>query len=67
MSQRIIFSGAITDYSYGSFPFEDILPRLLSSGVPRDAIIHEKNHRNCREQAIEVINMAKQIIGRKLF
>ena len=38
--QRIIFSGAITDYSYGSFL--DILPRLLSSGVPRDAIIHEK-------------------------
>ena len=59
MSQRIIFSGAITDYSYGSFPFEDILPRLLSSGVPRDAIIHEKKSQNTREQAIEVINMAK--------
>ena len=55
----LIFSGAITDYSYGSFPFEDILPRLLSSGVPRDAIIHEKKSQNTREQAIEVINMAK--------
>ena len=58
-SDKIVFSGAITDYSYGSFPFEDILPRLLSSGVPRDAIIHEKKSQNTREQAIEVINMAK--------
>ena len=31
----------------------------MSSGVPRDAIIHEKKSQNTREQAIEVINMAK--------
>jgi uncharacterized SAM-binding protein YcdF (DUF218 family) len=57
-SKRIIFSGAITDYDYGSFPFEDILPKLLNSGVPEDAIIHEKKSQNTREQAVEVIKLA---------
>ena len=59
MSNKIIFSGAITDYEYGSFPFEDILPKLLESGVPESAIIHEKNSKNTKEQAVEVIRLAK--------
>ena len=46
LSDRIIFSGAITDYDYGSFPFEDILPKLIESGVPRKAIIHEKKSKS---------------------
>ena len=57
-SKKIIFSGAITDYNYGSFPFKDILPKLLSSGVPEEAIIHEKKSKNTREQAVEVIDIA---------
>lgn len=58
LSDRIIFSGAITDYDYGSFPFEDILPKLIESGVPRKAIIHEKKSKNTREQAVEVVKLA---------
>ncbi|MDA7798110.1 YdcF family protein [bacterium] len=57
-SDKIVFSGAITDYNYGSFPFEDILPKLLESGVPKESIIHEKNSSNTLEQAIKVIDIA---------
>ena len=57
-SDKIVFSGAITDYNYGSFPFEDILPKLLETGVPKESIIHEKKSSNTLEQAIEVIDIA---------
>ncbi|MED5354447.1 MAG: YdcF family protein [Bacteroidota bacterium] len=65
-SKKIIFSGAITDYNYGSFPFKDILPKLLSSGVPEEAIIHEKKSKNTREQAVEVIDIAVKNNWRKI-
>ena len=45
-SKKIVFSGGITDYDYGSFPFEDIYPKILSEGVPKDAIIHEDKSKN---------------------
>ena len=38
-SDKIVFSGGITDYDYGSFPFEDIFPKLISEGVPKKSII----------------------------
>jgi len=58
-SKKIVFSGGITDYDYGSFPFEDIYPKILSEGVPQEAIIHEDKSKNTLEQAIEVIKLSK--------
>ena len=58
ISSKIVFSGNITDYKYGSFPFSDVLPYILKEGVPADAVIHEDKSFNTREQAIEVIRMA---------
>lgn len=58
-SKKIVFSGGITDYDYGSFPFEDIYPKILSEGVPEEAIIHEDKSKNTLEQAIEVIKLSK--------
>tara|TARA_B100000575_G_scaffold46581_1_gene33747 strand:+ start:34436 stop:35083 length:648 start_codon:yes stop_codon:yes gene_type:complete len=66
LSEKIIFSGAITDYDYGSFPFEDILPKLVESGVPKEAIIHEKKSKNTRDQAVEVIKLAISNNWRKI-
>tara|TARA_B100001175_G_scaffold242138_1_gene208518 strand:+ start:12391 stop:12990 length:600 start_codon:yes stop_codon:yes gene_type:complete len=57
-SKKIIFSGGITNYSYGSFPFSDILPRLLAAGIPKEDIIHEKKSKHTKEQAQEIIKMA---------
>lgn len=59
-AKKIIFSGGITDYEYGSFPFNDILPLILREGVPECDIIHENKSLNTREQAIEVISIASR-------
>jgi len=60
LADKIIFSGGITDYEYGSFPFSDVLPHILMTGVPVEAIIHEDKSLNTREQAVEVIALAKR-------
>jgi uncharacterized SAM-binding protein YcdF (DUF218 family) len=58
VANKIIFSGGITDYEYGSYPFSDVLPHLLNENVPDDAIIHEDKSLNTREQAVEVVKIA---------
>ncbi len=63
---KIIFSGNITDYNYGSFPFAEVLPRMLDAGVPEADIVHEDCSLNTREQAIEVVKMAQQRGWKKL-
>jgi uncharacterized SAM-binding protein YcdF (DUF218 family) len=57
-SDKILFSGGICDYSYGSFPEEDILPYLINLGVPSKSIIVENKSLNTKEQAENVIEMA---------
>ncbi len=63
---KIVFSGNITDYDYGSFPFEEVLPRMLEAGVPEGDIVHENVSLNTREQAVEVVRMARQRGWKKL-
>ena len=63
---KIIFSGGITDYEYGSYPFADILPNILEAGVPEKDIIHEDKSANTREQAIEVLKIANKFNWQKL-
>ena len=58
IATKIVFSGGITDYQYGSFPFSDILPYLLQTGIPSNNIIHESKSLNTREQAIEIVKLS---------
>jgi len=58
LAERIIFSGGAIDKNYGSYPFEEVLPRLLQMGIPEEAIIFEKKSRHTQEQAREVIILA---------
>jgi uncharacterized SAM-binding protein YcdF (DUF218 family) len=58
LAECIVFSGGVVDYSYGSFPYTDILPKLLDAGVPIDKIIHESKSLHTKEQATEVISLA---------
>jgi len=37
----ILFSGAIVNYQYGSFPFSDIKGKIIESGVNESDLIHE--------------------------
>lgn len=57
---KIVFSGGIIDYEYGSFPFTDVLPHILIQGIPEADIIHEDKSLNTREQAVEVVKIALQ-------
>jgi uncharacterized SAM-binding protein YcdF (DUF218 family) len=65
-ADKIIFSGNITDYEYGSYPLSDVLPHILSDGVPSNSIIHENISRNTYEQACEVIKIAVDKNWKKL-
>jgi uncharacterized SAM-binding protein YcdF (DUF218 family) len=65
-ADKIVFSGGITDYEYGSFPFSDVLPHILKTGVPEKAIIHEDRSLSTREQAIEVVKLAMERNWKKL-
>lgn len=55
---KIIFSGGIIDYEYGSYPYVEILPLILNLGVPEIDIIHEDKSLNTKEQAVEVVKIA---------
>lgn len=55
----IVFSGGITDYKYGSYPFSEIEPKLLDAGVRKSDIIHEAKSLNTKEQADEIMLMAE--------
>lgn len=66
MAPKIVFSGNIVDYDYGSFPFSEVLPLMLKEGVPECDIIHEDKSLNTREQAVEVVKMAQERGWRKL-
>jgi uncharacterized SAM-binding protein YcdF (DUF218 family) len=65
-AKKIVFSGGITDYEYGSYPFSDILPYMLDLGVPEYNIIHESFSQNTKEQAIEVMKLALENNWQKL-
>jgi Uncharacterized conserved protein len=63
---KIVFSGDITNYPYGSIPLSEIYPLIVESGIPPEAIIHENRSLNTREQAIEVIKLARNTGWTKL-
>ena len=58
MAKKIVFSGNVIDKDYGSFPFEEIKPFILESGVPEEDLIHENVSQHTRQQAVEVVKMA---------
>jgi uncharacterized SAM-binding protein YcdF (DUF218 family) len=55
----VVFSGGITNYEYGSFPCKDVLPHILKTGFPVEKLIHEDRSLNTREQAVEIVKLAK--------
>ena len=65
-ADKILFSGGICDYDYGSFPFEDVLPYLTELGCMNSEIILEDQSKNTLEQAINVIAFAEKNNWKKL-
>lgn len=60
IASKVVFSGGITDYEYGSYPFSDVLPQLIGAGIKKEDLIHENKSLNTREQAVEVVKMAME-------
>lgn len=58
VGRKIVFSGAIIQKEYGSYPFDEIKPYILDAGVHEEDLIHENNSLQTQQQAVEVIKMA---------
>lgn len=57
---KIVFSGNVVNYSYGSYPFSEILPKILNLGVPETDIIFENRSNHTQEQSQEVFELSKK-------
>lgn len=58
--KKIVFSGAIVQKEYGSYPYEEIKPFILNAGVPEEDLIHEDKSLQTQQQAVEVVKMAME-------
>jgi uncharacterized SAM-binding protein YcdF (DUF218 family) len=59
-ANKVVVSGGILDPSYGSFPYDILIPKLLTLGIPENDIIIDGNSKNTKEQSVEVIKIAKE-------
>ena len=55
----VVFSGGIENLSYGSYPAEYVLPELVELGVPADCILLDSISMNTRDQAVNILRIAK--------
>ena len=60
LGKKIVFSGAIVQKEYGSYPFEEVKPFILNAGVPEEDLIHENKSLQTQQQAVEVVKMAME-------
>ena len=60
LGKKIVFSGAIVQKEYGSYPFEEVKPFILKAGVPEEDLIHEDKSLQTQQQAVEVVKMATE-------
>ena len=60
LGKKIVFSGAIVQKEYGSYPFEEVKPFILNAGVPEEDLIHEDKSLQTQQQAVEVVMMAME-------
>jgi len=58
LAPLILFSGAIVNYKYGSFPFPIIREKIIDLGVNDADLLHEDVSLNTKEQADQVIKIA---------
>ena len=60
LGKKIVFSGAIVQKEYVSYPFEEVKPFILNAGVPEEDLIHEDKSLQTQQQAVEVVRMAME-------
>lgn len=62
----LVFSGGITDYDYGSFPYTEIKPLLLQAGIPEGKLYHEARSLNTHAQAEEMVKLCREQNWKKI-
>lgn len=60
ISSKICFSGNFDHKESGAYTYDIIKPLLLEAGVNEDDLIFEGTSLNTKEQAIEIVKMAKK-------
>lgn len=60
IAERLVFSGGVKNLEYGSFPFEMLKDEFKKFNVNPEQIIVENKSRHTREQAIEIVQFAKE-------
>lgn len=58
-AEKIVISGGLFNLPF-SVPAEDLADYLIKKGISKERIILEKKSKNTREQAVEVIKIAKE-------
>ncbi|MBV9159848.1 MAG: YdcF family protein [Candidatus Kaiserbacteria bacterium] len=56
----VVLSGGDTSKLEYAVPAKEMMPTLRERGVPKDAIVLEERSRHTRDQAVEVLNIAKE-------
>lgn len=65
-ASKIVLSGNIADYNYGSIPLSEVQTQMRDEGVPEADIICEDKSLNTRELAVEIVKMAQENGWKKL-
>jgi uncharacterized SAM-binding protein YcdF (DUF218 family) len=53
----LIFSGGIVNYDYGSFPYNDCLPRIWDTGITDNQVIWESKSLHTKDQAVNIVSL----------
>ncbi len=61
LAPKILFSGGVANEPDGSFPASIVVPELVRSGIADSDILVEEISKNTRQQAIEVLALAKRL------
>ncbi len=56
----VVLSGGDEKQPAYAIPAKNMLPHLLKEGVPREAILLEEHSQHTRDQAVEIMGLAKQ-------
>ena len=56
---RVVVSGGINNPGYGSFPSDKMKKKLIQAGIPGNKIMVEERSLNTRDQAVEILKLAK--------
>lgn len=61
----IFFSGGSVNYEYGSYPAQDMIPKLIANGIPENSIIVEDESLHTQAQAVNFLKIARNKEWRK--